>query len=111
MTKKKDPADLLKPGAKISAKTIELIDLVKNNLHMERLEIMALIWKRYPDYSEDQFRMLIWNYKLPVKPSPRRKGPAPLAPGRVKTKPKAAVRGSVVGYHGRSRTLSGYYEL
>ena len=110
MTKRLDPEQKSKPGRKTSPRTLELVALVQSNLHLERLELMQLIWRKYPTYSEDQFRMLIWKHQLPVKPSPRRKGPAPLPPGRQRKKP-AAVRGSVVGYHGRSRMLSGYYEL
>ena len=110
MTKRKDPSEIKKRGCKTSARTLELIELVQTNSHMERLELMQLIWQRYPDYSEDQFRMLIWTYKLKVKPSPRRNGPPPTPPGRVKPKP-GPVRAAVHSYHGRSRLQPGYYEL
>lgn len=102
---------MAKRGRPYGEKTQFLVELVRNNSHLERLQVMELIWQTYPGYSEDQFRMLIYTHKLVVKKSPRRSGPPPLAPGRQKPKPAAPVRASVHSYHGRSRLSAGYTEL
>lgn len=92
----------MRPGPKPSAKTLHIVDIVKANKQYPRPYVMEQIWEHYPEFTDHDFRQLIWVHEIHM--GGRKIDPPP------KEKPKPR-RASVQSYSGRSRLLPGYYEL